>query len=130
MENAWRVYRDAKIKRTGLAFFATPHNGDREYLVALGAAASKVAKPLYLPKAIEAGVLGNAARQLSSFGLLWLVIKLAFNQAASPILDQAMYSVDHDTWRDSLSSGAMSIKSSSPGCSSIWTPRLSASAVS
>lgn len=87
MENACRVYRDAKIKRTGLAFFATPHNGGQEYHVALGAAASKVAKPLNLPKAIKAGVSGNAARQLSSFGLLWLVIKLAFNPAASPILN-------------------------------------------
>jgi hypothetical protein len=43
MENVCRVYSDAKTTRTGLAFFATPHNGGREDLVALGAFASNIA---------------------------------------------------------------------------------------
>ena len=43
MENVCEVYRDAKTTRTGLAFFATPHNGGREDLVTLGALASKIA---------------------------------------------------------------------------------------
>ena len=43
MENAFEVYNDAKIARTGLAFFATPHNGGRQDLVALGAFASSIA---------------------------------------------------------------------------------------
>jgi hypothetical protein len=43
MENACGVYSDAKTTRTGLAFFATPHNGGREDLVALGAFASNIA---------------------------------------------------------------------------------------